>query len=300
MSQGEIVVAVDQLIPPENVLKAYQQQADYMVKAGMLPPGYKSGADAVTVALRAREMGVPFWQAIQGMFPMKGRIGYMGGFLLSRVHSILPEAEILIQKSTAEVCELKWRRNRKDEYQVEKFDMDTAKKCNYHQSWDSEKKAWKPKATWNDTQNMLYWRCVTRTINRYFSDVFGSPVYTGDELTDIDADYTGPVTSKVEAPYATVGNTPPVDAEIVTHAEETKPVEAAAPAEEPPVSPADPPSDKSDLQKFAEEIKDVKDRAEINLIYDAFKTDHPKDQTLWSEAFVIKRKRTQELQGAKL
>lgn len=302
----EIVASVDKLIPPETVLKAYQLQADYMVKAGMLPQGYKSGAEVVAVALRAREMGVGFWQAVQGMFPVKGRVGYMGSFLLARVHSILPEAEILIEDSTNEKCKLKYRRNRKEDYQYEEFDFETAKKCHYHESWDNEKKAWKTKVTWNDTKNMLYWRCVTRVINRAFSDVFGAPVYTADELTDIDAEFST-VSDKVNPPYQTEKNTPPVDAEVTIEVEKSKeetpaPISEQSPAVVEVISPeethtGDKNQDEKDLNIFCEEIKNLSDRLELQEIYQEFKDSHPNKQQLWVRAFNLKRKRTQEIGG---
>ncbi|MDE2099484.1 MAG: hypothetical protein KGL39_19690 [Patescibacteria group bacterium] len=177
---------VDQLLPTVDTLKNMKQVADWMVNAKMLPPGYKDGSDLMVIALRGREMGVPMGQAIQGMFPMKGRIGYMGGFLLSRVRQILPYSDIRIKTSTKEICVLECRRDKDSEAVEVEFSMEEVRACHYNQNWDADKKEWKDKQTWKDPKNMLYWRCVSRAVNRLFSDVFGAPVYQYDELADTD------------------------------------------------------------------------------------------------------------------
>lgn len=238
---------VDSLLPSLEVLKNMKVVADYMVSAKMLPPGYKGGEDLMVIGLRGRELGVPLGQAVQGMFPMKGRIGYMGGFLSSMVKNRLPFSDIKIQESTKEKCVLAWRRNATDEYLTEEYSMEEVTACHYNENpvWDDRTNSqkvdasghplWRTKTPWGDPKNMLYWRCLTRTINRWFSDVFGSPVYTADEMQDMDIiDITPAGKAAASVPYVTKANTPeepvtPVvteiaDAEVVTE----KPAETLA------------------------------------------------------------------------
>ena len=227
---------VDQLLPSVEVLKNMKQVADYMVAAKMLPPGYKDGSDLMVVAMRGRELGVPMGQAIQGMFPMRGRIGFMGGFLLSMVRQRLPFSDIRIKETTKEKCVLEWKRGKDDAYVTEEYSMEEVEACNYNKNplygSDGKQKQdasghllWTQKTPWGDTKNMLYWRCVTRTINRWFSDVFGSPVYTADELQDSEyIDITPAGKAAVAVPYATQANSPKnsVESDKLIDAEEEK------------------------------------------------------------------------------
>ena len=253
---------VDSLLPTVEVLKQMKVVADYMVSAKMLPPGYKGGEDLMVIGLRGRELGVSIGQAVQGMFPMQGRIGYMGGFLSSMVKNRLPYSDIRIKESTKEKCVLEWRRTKEEEYQTEEYSMEEVIACHYnmnpvkdsstgYQKQDaSGNLLWKPKAPWGDPKNMLYWRCLTRTINRWFSDVFGSPVYTADEIQDMEV-IDIPATAKAAAsvPYATVANTPEeskpvvteiVDAELVP-SDTAGPIVTEEPAPPPEVLNSEPP-----------------------------------------------------------
>lgn len=216
---------VDDMLPTTEVLQKMKVLADYYVSAGLLPPGYKTGADLMVVAIRGRELGVSLGQAVAGMFPMQGRIGYMGGFLLSMVTNRLPNADIRIKESTKEKCVLEWVRYKEsDEYQTEEYSMDEVEACNYHRnpvkdSATGQQKVdstghpiWKEKGPWGDRKNMLYWRCVGRVINRHFSDVFGSQVYQYDELQDMETvDVPPQAKAAVSVPYETEKNKPAVE-----------------------------------------------------------------------------------------
>lgn len=218
------VKQADELLPPQAVLEVYKAQADYMVKAGLLPPGYRNGSDVLVVALRGREMGVPFWRSINGMFPMRGRIGFMGTFALGMVSERMPDAEISVVESTAEKCILHVHRPNwsKDRFEDVEVTHQEAHAAHWDENWDKDLKKFAPKATWADRRNMLYWRAVTRAINRYFEDVLGGACYTADEIADIPeeprVDRAADESSAAwQAPYVTaaqvaMGNgKPPID-----------------------------------------------------------------------------------------
>jgi hypothetical protein len=281
-----VIQEVDQLLPNVETLKQMRTVADYMVNAKMLPPGYTDGNDLMVIALRGREMGVPLGQAIQGMFPMKGRIGYMGGFLLSRVRQILPESYIRVKENTKTKCVLECKRDRNHEPELVEFTMEEAIACNYHQNWDSGTKSWKPKQTWKDSANMLYWRCVSRAINRVFSDVFGAPVYQFDELVDTEAiDVTPQEQAARGVPYATAASEP-VPAAKIEDAEIVPPAQEVPPPDQPPSNPPEqssvPTEEKKEgkmnqamidllVKQFEDGLAACKTKKEVELLFEDFK-----------------------------
>ncbi len=291
-----VVQEVDKLIPPDDVLAMYMKQADFMVKAGMLPTGYKTAADVVTVALRAREMGVSFWEATQSIFPVKGRMGYMGGFLLSRIYTRFPEAEIKIKKNDKTICVLDVRKNKSEEFEIVTVTFEEAHALGWDMAYD------KKKQTWADPTNMLYWRAVTRACNRHFSQVFGSPVYTPEELQDIPE---GPTTAPVaQAPYQTE-STVEVVTPIISKPEPAKKtpyttdeVAEVTPVEKPEPSPEQPPPTpkpanemtlEEKLQELKDMTKDAKNKLEYNNIHNQWAEKHVHDPKALVEGFNYKK-----------
>ncbi len=292
-----VVQEVDKLIPPDDVLAMYMKQADFMVKAGMLPTGYKTAADVVTVALRAREMGVSFWEATQSIFPVKGRMGYMGGFLLSRIYTRFPEAEIKIKKNDKTICVLDVRKNKSEEFEIVTVTFEEAHALGWDMAYD------KKKQTWADPTNMLYWRAVTRACNRHFSQVFGSPVYTPEELQDIPE---GPTTAPVaQAPYQTE-STVEVVTPIISKPEPAKKTHYAtvevvevkpfdAPVENAPEQPPLVIEEKKEqtseekLQELRDMTKDAKTKKEFDDIHVKWCEKHIIDPKTLHEGFKIKK-----------
>lgn len=297
-----VVQEVDKLIPPPEILDIYMKQADFMVKAGMLPTGYKSAADVVTVALRAREMGVSFWEATQSIFPVKGRMGYMGGFLLSRIYTRFPEAEIKIKKNDKTVCVLEVRKNAKEDFETVTVTFEEAHALGWDMAYE------KKKQTWADPTNMLYWRAVTRACNRHFSQVFGSPVYTPEELQDIpDETKTPPpatlpylslhqvdkpanveVVEPVVAKPEPKKDTPYATAEVA----EVTPVEKPEPSPEQPPPTPEPAKEmtlEEKLQELKDMTKDAKNKLEYNNIHNQWAEKHVHDPKALMEGFNYKK-----------
>lgn len=304
----QLIQQVDQMLPSVEVIQGMKRIAEEMVAAKMLPPGYKSGGDLMVVALRGRELGVPLGQAVQGMFPMKGRIGYMGGFLLSIVNSRYPDSRIRIKESTKERCVLEWKKFKDDEFQTEEFSMEEVSACNYDKTavWDdaagrqktdaSGNPIWKIKTTWGDTKNMLYWRCVSRLINRWFSEVFGSQVYQLDELQDIDRPEMPPETKAATgAPYSTQANTPEPVSPVVTEITE---VQAEVLPPKTPIEEEKPRMNQKMVDalvhQFEVDVMKVQTKKEVDALFEAFKINKVPGAVL-TNMFKIKNQRKAEL-----
>jgi len=203
-----VVEQADRLLPSVQVLESLKTQAQALVDAHMLPPGYRTGAEALVVALKAREMGVHPMRGWQGMFPVTreehSRIGFMGNFILGLIYERLPEAEIITEENTTTLCKIKARRNKTSDFQYFTVTMAEAKASKWDTYYDKDAKAWKAKATWSDPANMLYWRTVTRMANRLFGDITGGAAYTKDEIEDIPdgSEYIPPAEQAAESvPY---------------------------------------------------------------------------------------------------
>ncbi len=299
------VQEVDKLIPPPEILDIYMKQADYMVKAGMLPPGYENASDLVVVALRGREMGIPFWQMAQGAFPVKKRIGYMGTLLLERIYTRFPGAEMVVKENSDEKCVIDARRFPEEAFQTITVTFKEADALNWNKNRKYKKDGteyWEPKATWTAPANLLYWRCVTRMTNRVFAQVFGAPVYTPEELQDIPEEpKTAPV---AQAPYQTestvevitpvVPKPEPAKKPPYTTAEvaEVTPVEKPEPSpEQPPPTPE--PANEMTLEEKLQELKDMtkdaKTKLEYNNIHNQWAEKHVHDPKALMEGFNYKK-----------
>ncbi len=299
-----VVQEVDKLIPSQEVLQMYMNQADYMVKAGMLPPGYENSSDLVVVALRGREMGIPFWQMAQGAFPVKKRIGYMGTLLLERIYTRFPGAEMVVKENSDEKCVIDARRFPEEAFQTITVTFKEADALNWNKNRKYKKDGteyWEPKATWTAPANLLYWRCVTRMTNRVFAQVFGTPVYTPEELQDIPEEpKTAPV---AQAPYKTeptvevitpvvskpepAKKTPYATAEVAEVKQVDAPVEQAP--EQPPVEEKKEMTSEEKLQELRDMTKDAKTKKEFDDIHAKWCEKHITDPKTLNEGFKIKK-----------
>ena len=302
-----IVQEADKLIPSDDVLKKYMAQADYMVKAGMLPPGYENASDLVVVALRGREMGIPFWQMAQGAFPVKKRIGYMGTLLLERIYTRFPGAEIIEEETSDEKCVIKCRKNPDEAYKTVTVTFKEAEALKWNQTRKYKKDGteyWEPKATWAAPANQLYWRCISRMTNRHFAQVFGTPVYTPEELMDIPEEPKKEVTTPyptAEKPAVEVINpavTKPEPKKDKAPFETAETVEVKAePAPETPAenAPTQPVEEKKEqtaeekLQELKDKLSKLTTKKEIDAAHAEWCEKNQTDPKLLMDGFKIKK-----------
>lgn len=253
-----LVKQADELMPSVEILEVYKKQADWLVAAKMLPPGYETGSQVMAVALRGRELGVGFWRSVEGMFPYQGRIGYMGAFVHAMIIQRIPKAKITVVEQTADRCTLQATRQEWGEHFEEvTVTLKEASDAGWSSVWKyddtQKKKVQSRKPTWGDPKMMLYWRALGQIQRMHFSDVFGGPAYTRDELQDIPTDGVPEIppseVAASSAPYETAQAK--ATREEKERADKAKPAGVVAPAPVPEVqAPAAPPLAKGSEIEF--------------------------------------------------
>ena len=177
----------DEAIMP-TTFEGMMQQADVLVKSGLLPAEVKSPAAAAAIMLTGRELGIPPMQAFRSVYVVKGKptlsAQLMGALILRAGHSYK------IVESSNERCEIEFRRRDGTTYRHE-FTAADAKRANLSgQTWQAYPKA------------MLFSRCMSAGARVAMPDVLAG-MYTPEELADPDTvvvDEAGEVIDVVARP----------------------------------------------------------------------------------------------------
>jgi len=160
-----------------------KEQAEMLVKSGFLPPSIKTPEQAMAIAIKGVEVGLPMMQSFAQINIIGGKptIGAEGMQFLIRKNC--PQAKINIVERTAERCIIKASRPGSEECAFE-FSMEDAKKALLlaNPSWQKY------------PRNMLFSRCITDMARSMFPDCIGGISYTPEELgatVDIDGVIVG-------------------------------------------------------------------------------------------------------------
>jgi hypothetical protein len=178
------------------------------------------------------------------------------------------------------MCVLKVSRTKADEPHIVTVTSEEAKLAHWDVTWDDKGSCFKPKPTWADRANMLYWRCVTRTFNRHFSHITGgTPVYTADEIEDIrlNDEYIPPaIQAKENVPY--VVDSKPEEAVVLEQKDDEKNVNV-----------------KDELLDFKTDIAFCSTEKEIEDAFKAFKLKNASNGKLLNDALKAKNERKKEI-----
>lgn len=172
------MVVYDQAIMPET-FEGMMQQADVLVKSGLLPASVKSGAAAAAIMLAGRELGIPPMQAFRTIYVVKGNIALSAQLMAALVLRAGHSYEILESSNTR--CVIRFTRRGGATYTHE-FTLEDAKRAGLvsGDNWQRYPKA------------MLWSRCMSAGIRAFLPDVIMG-MYTPEELVGgdgvvIDAD----------------------------------------------------------------------------------------------------------------
>lgn len=150
---------------------------------------HKSPEAVLTIMLAAFEVGLPFMQALRGMYYVDGKLG-MEGHLMDALAIQRCGVRKTVVESTRERCELVLHRGGWDDLRVS-YDLDDAQRAGCIKGHKDGKiepamsKSGKPQLTWvKHTEEMLYWRCLSKGLKRIAPDFFGG-IYTLDELEQV-------------------------------------------------------------------------------------------------------------------
>jgi hypothetical protein len=148
-----------------------QQQATILVKSGMLPSSIKTPEQAITIAIKAHELGIPMMQGFAGINIIQGRPTISPELMLALIYQRVQGAYIHFVKLGDDECIIEAARPNGPRHTF-KFTMDDAKRAQLDQK-DNWRK-W-PRA-------MLRSRTVSEMARTIFPDAVAGCSYTPDEI----------------------------------------------------------------------------------------------------------------------
>ncbi len=209
MADGSLTLYHDQALMP-TTFDGLLQQAEVLVKSGMLPAEVKTAAAAVAIMLKGRELNIPPMQAFSSIYVVKGKptvsAQLMGALILRAGHSYH------VESLTDQEAVITFQRKAGKPY-THSFTLKDADKAGLLNS-----ETWRkyPKA-------MLFSRCMSAGARIAMPDVIAG-MYTPEELAD-------PGTLVVDDSGEVIDVMPRV------------PAPATAPAPESPAQPETPPAE---------------------------------------------------------
>ena len=215
---------------PWAVLK---EQAYLALKSGFLPQSIKTPEQAVIIALKGRELGIPTMQALSQINVIQGKPSLSAELILALIYRGCPTAEINTISRNEHECSIEARRKPADKFFKFQFTLDDAKKMllDGKDNWRKQPKT------------MLHWRVVSMMGREMFPDCLMGASYTPDELQD------GGEVQVEELPDGTIETTATVTAPAPIPATPEKTQTKANQEEKKPLTGAVPPKDASSPQR---------------------------------------------------
>lgn len=157
---------------------AIKDQAEMLVKSGFLPVSIKTPEQAMAIAIKGIEVGLPIMQSFAQINIIGGKPTISAEGMQFLIRKNCPQAKIDILERTVDRCRIKAWRPGTEACEFE-FSMDDAKRALLlaNPSWQKFPK------------NMLFARCISDVARSMFADCIGGLSYTPEELgavVDID------------------------------------------------------------------------------------------------------------------
>ena len=159
-------------LPSEAEFENLTRQAKIFISSGFLPSNIKTPEQAITIAIKGRELGIPPMQAFSHINIISGKPAMSAELMLALVFRGCPTAVVEFTQNDNKACVINARRRVSDKVSVFRFDLDDAKAAQL-----LEKDSWKkyPAA-------MLRARCVSAMGRGLFPDCLMGVSYTAEEL----------------------------------------------------------------------------------------------------------------------
>lgn len=173
MTEGKELQHYDQPLPPvqssiQLVVGQWDtmnQVADVFLKSkGFLPDHITSKEQALSIMIKATELGIPFTEGFNFIYPVKGRTTCMGQLLMALMqrHGFLFRQHKITEKGAVVTGRVPG-----GEWVSAEFTLEDAKKAGL---LDDKDKAY----TWGKyTKDMMFWRAVGRFSKQYAAGVTG-------------------------------------------------------------------------------------------------------------------------------
>jgi hypothetical protein len=215
------LVVQSNLLPAPAEFQTLKEIASMAVKSGLLPSSIKSPEQAVIIALKGRELGIPPMVAFSQISVINGKPCISAELMLSQIHQKVPSASINFIKNDNESCVIEAiRKNCKPS--TWSFTIEDAKSAQL-----LGKQVWKqyPAA-------MLRARAISAMARAVFPDALNGVSYTPEEMgAEVEIDDQGmetikditPVVGEKETKHNVMTSLPPANEEKKTEAAVEKP-----------------------------------------------------------------------------
>lgn len=159
------------LVVQGSTYDAMKEQCVALVKSGFLPASIKGPEQALAVAIKGIEVGMPMMQSFSHINIINGKPTISAEGMNFLIRKNCPEAKIDILERTHEICKI--RASRPNSMPCEfSFSVEDAKKAKLlaNPSWEKY------------PRNMLFARCMSDLARTMFPDCIGGISYTPEEL----------------------------------------------------------------------------------------------------------------------
>jgi hypothetical protein len=167
------------LIPTNQEIQTLQQIGAMAIKTGFLPSSIKTPEQAIIIALKGKELGIPPFQAFSQISIVQGKPTISAELMLALVYKNVQSAEINFVQSDNTTCIIEARRNNAHKFSRFEFSINDAKNAGL-----LDKDNWR-----KYTAAMLRARGITAMARAIFSDAIAGVSYTPEELgADVNED----------------------------------------------------------------------------------------------------------------
>ncbi len=188
------------LIPIGEEFVNLKTICQYAIQSGFLPQSIKTPQQAVIIALKGRELGIPPMQAFAQIAVINGKPAMGAELMLGMIYKSHPNAVINTTSNCVNRAAI--RAARRPGLPLQEFEFT-------HN--DAERAGLTTKQTWKQyPKTMLYWRCVSMMARQLFPDAIMGISHTPEELgaeTTEDGEIVDITpTALAEAPSQGAGN----------------------------------------------------------------------------------------------
>jgi len=163
-------------------LSEIRERAEIFIKSGLLPESIKTVEQAILIALKGQELGLPMLQAFEDLYVIRGKVGMFTRLMVTRY---LDRGHVYhIAEATPKRCVVQFVRSDGRHYE-HIVTIEEAVAAGWDKAWDNETKSWKDKPTWKNPRVMLTWAAFRNGIRFFAPDVLDADALEADVVDGV-------------------------------------------------------------------------------------------------------------------
>lgn len=163
---------MNSLIPSDNEINTLKKVAEMAIKSKFLPQGISTPEQAIIIALKGKELGIPPMQSFAQIAVIQGKPTISAELMMALVYKNVPTAEVIFTKSDNHGCTLSARRRKEHAFSSFSFNETDAKTAGLLL-----------KDTWKKYPGAMYRaRAISIMARALFADAISGCSYTHEEM----------------------------------------------------------------------------------------------------------------------